>query len=106
MHTVERHRKKITDDGIVDAKIPNDFIRASEMKTFVAGGTGNMRLKGNASRSASFAIISQNTGLDKYNFLFIVCQLLAWQQLSGSNCQSTNHTLTFVSSHGEYCVNN
>lgn len=47
-HTILRHHKKITDDGrIVDAK-PSDFIRASEMKTYVAGGTGNTRLKGNA----------------------------------------------------------
>jgi len=47
-HTILRHHKKITDNGIVDAKAPDDFIRASEMKTYFAGGTGNIHLKGSA----------------------------------------------------------
>jgi len=47
-HMVLRHSKKITDSGIVVAKLPDDYIRASELKTFVAGGTGNTRLQGRA----------------------------------------------------------
>ena len=47
-HAILRHRKKITDSGIVDAKLPDDFIRASELKTYIAGGTGNTRLQGRA----------------------------------------------------------
>jgi len=47
-HTILRHHKKITPGGVVDAKVPDDFIRASEMKTWFAGGTGNIHLKGNA----------------------------------------------------------
>jgi len=45
-HTILRHGKKITDSGIVDAKVPDDYIKVIGMKTFIAGGTGNMRLKG------------------------------------------------------------
>jgi len=53
VHTVERHAilrhgKKITPDGIVDAKVPDDFVKVIGMKTYRAGGTGNMRLKGDA----------------------------------------------------------
>jgi len=47
-HVILRHHKKITDSGIVDAKAPDDYIRASKMKTWFAGGTGNIHLKGNA----------------------------------------------------------
>jgi len=47
-HAILRHKKKITDSGIVDAKIPDDFIKVIGMKTYRAGGTGNIHLKGSA----------------------------------------------------------
>ncbi len=47
-HAILRHCKKITDNGIVDAKIPDDFFKVSETKTYIAGTTGNVRLKRDA----------------------------------------------------------
>jgi len=44
-HMILRHHKKVTPNGIVNAKAPDDFIRVIGMKTW---RTGNMHLKGNA----------------------------------------------------------
>jgi len=49
-HTVERHMilrhgKKIANGRIVDAEVPNDYIRASRMRTYY---TGDMQLRGDA----------------------------------------------------------